>query len=265
MFKRIISLAVIAAFSTSAVLAAGGGAENKKQDWHFDGMFGTYDKAAAQRGFQVYQEVCAACHSLKYVAFYNLGDKGAPFFDPEYPNPNDSPVIKAIAKMFTIIDGPDDSGDMFDRPGITADKMPAPYANEMAAKASNRGALPPDLSLITRARSDGSNYLYSLLTGYEDAPEGMKMSAGMSYNPYFAGGTQIAMGAPLTEGRVEYSDGTEASVDQMARDVVEFLTWAADPKMEQRKQTGWAVLIYLFLLSLLLYGSYRAVWRNVKH
>ncbi len=265
MLKRIVSLAIIASFSAGAVFAAGAGAKNKTQDWHFEGMFGTYDKAAAQRGFQVYQEVCAACHSLKYVAFYNLGDKGAPFYDPEYPNPNDNPVIKAIAKMFTIIDGPDESGDMFERPGITADKIPNPYANEMAAKASNMGAFPPDLSLITRARADGSNYLYSLLTGYEDPPEGMKLSPGMSYNPYFSGGNQIAMGAPLTEGRVEYTDGTEASVDQMAKDVVEFLTWAADPKMEQRKRTGWVVLIYLFLLALLLYGSYRAVWRDVKH
>jgi cytochrome c1 len=266
MLKRIASLAIVAAFTASAALASGGGHKLKHEHWHFDGVFGTYDKAAAQRGFQVYQEVCSACHSLKYVAFYNLADKGAPFYDPEYANSNDNPVVKAIAKQFTITDGPDESGDMFDRPGITADKLPSPFANEMAAKASNGGAIPPDLSLITRARHDGSNYVFSLLTSYEDEPpHGVELAVGMNYNPMFVGGNQIAMAPPLYEGSVEYTDGTEASVDQMARDVTEFLTWAADPKMEQRKRTGWMVLIYLFILALLLYGSYKAVWRDVEH
>ncbi len=266
MFKRIASLAILAVFSASSALAAGGGGHKLKHEhWHFDGVFGTYDKAAAQRGFQVYQEVCSSCHGLKYVAFYNLADEGAPFYDPAFPNPNENPVAKALAKQFTITDGPDDSGDMFDRPGLTSDKLPSPFANDMAAKASNGGALPPDLSLITRARHDGSNYVYSLLTGYLDTPHGMELAAGMSYNPMFAGGDQIAMAPPLYEGSVEYTDGTEASVEQMSKDVTEFLTWAADPKMEERKRMGWMVMIYLFLLSLLLYGSYRAVWRDVEH
>ncbi|VAV95319.1 Ubiquinol-cytochrome C reductase, cytochrome C1 subunit [hydrothermal vent metagenome] len=266
MLKWFTSLLVMTLFVSGAAMASGGGeGKIKKEHWHFDGVFGTYDRAAAQRGFQVYQEVCAACHSAKYVAFYNLADKGAPFYDPEFPNSNENPVVKAIAKMFTVTDGPDDSGDMFERPGITADKLPSPFANDMAAKASNGGALPPDLSLITRARADGSNYVYSLLTGYEEAPHGVDIAAGMSYNPVFYGGNQIAMAPPLFEGSVEYTDGTEASVEQMAKDVTEFLTWAADPKMEQRKQTGWMVMLYLLVLAILLYGSYRAVWRNVKH
>ncbi|MBL4595039.1 MAG: cytochrome c1 [Robiginitomaculum sp.] len=265
MLKRIASLALLASLSAGLAFAAGGGKEARKQNWKFEGVFGTYDKASAQRGFQVFQEVCAACHSAKYIAFYNLGDKGAPFYDPAYPNSNDNPVVKAIAKQFTVTAGPDSSGDMFERPGTSADKIPAPFANEMAAMAANSGAFPPDLSLITRARYNGSNYLYSLLTGYKDAPEGVQLSAGMSYNPYFTGGNQMAMGAPFIDGLVEYTDGTTASVEQMSRDVTEFLTWAADPKMEQRKGTGLMVMIYLFLLSLLLYGSYRAVWRDVKH
>lgn len=266
MFKRIAILAIAATFSASAAFASGGeGKPLKHEHWHFAGPFGTYDKAAAQRGFQVYKEICSNCHSMKYVAIYNLGDKGAPFFDPEHPNPNDNPKIKAIAKMFTVQDGPDEYGDMFDRPGTTADKFPSPYANDMAAKASNGGALPPDLSLIIRARHHGPDYVYSLLTGYEDPPAHMHLSAGMNYNPYFVGGNQIGMPPPLFDDMVEYTDGTPATVDQMARDVVEFLTWASDPKMEQRHRTGWAVLIYLFFLSLLLYGSYRAIWRDVEH
>ncbi len=265
MFKKIASLVIVMAFGAGAAFASGGAHKLKHEHWHFNGVFGTYDKAAAQRGFQVYQEVCSSCHSLKYVAFYNLGDKGGPFYNPKYPNSNENPVIKAIAKMFTITDGPDEVGDMFERTGITADKVPSPFANEMAARASNGGALPPDLSLITRARHDGSNYVFSLLTGYEDAPHDVNLGPGMNYNPMFISGNQIAMAPPLSEGIVEYTDGTEASVEQMARDVTEFLSWAADPKMEQRKRTGWMVLIYLFLLSLLLYGSYRAVWRDVEH
>lgn len=264
MLKRIIALAIMATFLAGAAFAAGGSKDLKKVDWHFDGVFGTYDKAAAQRGFQVYQEVCAACHSLKYVAFYNLADKGAPFYDPAFPNSNENPVAKAIAKMFTVTDGPDVYGDMFDRPGVTADRLPSPYVNDMAAMASNNGAFPPDLSLMTRARPDGSNYLYSLLTSYYEAPPDVDLGSGMSYNPMFSG-SKIAMAQPLYEDGVEYTDGTQATVDQMARDVTEFLSWAADPKMEQRKRTGWMVMIYLFLLALLLYGSYRAVWRDVEH
>ncbi|MBL4617367.1 MAG: cytochrome c1 [Robiginitomaculum sp.] len=264
MLKRIASFAVLAAFVAGSAIAAGPKADLKDVDWSFEGPFGTYDKASAQRGFQVYQEVCAACHSLKYVAFYNLTDKGAPFYNPDFPNSNENPVAKAIAKMFTVSDGPDETGDMFDRPGVISDKFPAPFANDMAAMASNGGALPPDLSLMTRARVDGSNYLYSLLVGYKDAPEGVELSSGMSYNPMFSG-SKIAMAPPLFDGSVEYSDGTKASVDQMAKDLTQFLTWAADPKMEQRKATGWAVMLYLLILAILLYGSYRAVWRNVKH
>ncbi len=241
------------------------GAELKHKHFSFEGLFGTYDKAAGQRGFQVFKEVCSGCHSMTLVPIRALGEEGGPFYDEKHPNPIDNPVIKAIAKDFTITDGPNSDGDMFERPGKPSDYFPAPFANEQAARASNGGALPPDFSLLVRAREHGPQYIYSLLTSFEDeAPEGVELRDGMNYNPVFAGG-QIGMPPPLFEGSVEYSDGTPATVEQMASDVVTFMAWAADPKMEVRKRTGWMVMIYLFIFALLMYGSYKAVWRDVEH
>ncbi|MGD2132669.1 MAG: cytochrome c1 [Maricaulaceae bacterium] len=232
--------------------------------WHFAGPFGAFDRAALQRGYQVYREVCADCHSMKYLSFRNLGQEGGPFFDEHYPNPNENPVIRALAAEFQISDGPDDSGLMFDRPGIPADTFPSPFPNEPAARLANGGALPPDLSLITKARAHGPDYVRSLLTGYLDPPEDVEMMAGLHYNPWFSGG-QIAMAPPLPPDRVFYEDGTEATTEQMAEDVVEFLTWAAEPHAEARKRLGFIVIGYLSILTILLWFSYKALWRGVKH
>jgi len=222
--------------------------------WHFDGAFGTVDRQAAQRGFQVYKEVCSACHSLHRVAFRNLQDLG--FSEAE---------VKSLAASYSVKDGPNDDGDMFDRPGLASDRIPGPYANDKAARASNNGALTPDLSLIIKARHDGANYLYSLLTGFEDAPEGFTVGANMYYNPYFAGGgNQLAMTPPLKDGQVTYVDGTNATVDQMARDVVSFLQWAAEPEMEQRKALGVKIMIFLTIFVVVFYLAYRSIWRQVK-
>ena len=225
-------------------------------DWSFDGPNGVYDRAALQRGFQVYREICSSCHSLDYIAFRNLGDAGGPQLSPE--------AIEALAAEYQIEDGPDESGDMFDRPGRPSDYLPAPYRNANEARAVNGGALPPDLSVIVKARLGGADYVYSILTGYEDPPAGFELAPGMYYNPYF-NGRRIAMPVQLVEGIVTYMDGTEATVDRMGRDVVQFLTWASEPKMEERKALAKPVLIYILIITILLYASYKRIWRDVEH
>ncbi len=280
--KSLIGAAFIALTAlgvASSVHAAGGEQEIEHLDWGFNGIGGTYDRAAMQRGYQVYREVCAACHALEHLSFRHLGDKGGPFYNPDYPNPNDNPDVKAMAKDWSVIDIDSDNGDEIDRPGIPADKFPSIFPNEPAARASNGGAYPPDLSLITKARSGGSDYLYSMLVGYKDAPAGVEMSEGMSFNTAFSG-NQIAMAPPLSEDIVEYAptfvpgdhgEGLQeiaapaASVEQMARDVTEFLTWAGDPKMEVRKKIGFATFLYLLIFSLLLFLTYKQIWKGVKH
>ncbi len=227
-----------------------------QQDWGFEGPLGTFDRAALQRGYQVYREVCASCHSMRFVAFRNLGEPGGPEFSEA--------AVKVLAAEFIIEDGPDDFGDMFDRPGLPSDYFPDPYRNEEEARAANDGIFPPDLSLITKARHNGPDYLYALMTGYEDPPAGFEMQELMNYNPYFPG-RQIAMTPQLIEGIIEYTDGTEANVTQMARDVTEFLHWAAEPKMEERKAMAQPVLFYLLFLAGLLYLTYKKVWRDVGH
>ncbi|MCE3231961.1 MAG: fbcH [Rickettsiaceae bacterium] len=224
----------------------------KQMQWQFDGFFGTVDKQSAQRGFQVYKEVCASCHSLKLNSYRDLAAIG--FSEAE---------VKAIAAEATAKDGPNDAGDMFERPGRPSDKFVPPFANDNAARASNGGALPPDLSLIVKARPDGANYIYSLLTGYITPPADVKLGEGMNYNPYFPG-HQIAMPSPLSDGRVTYQDGTEATVDQMSKDVVDFLQWAAEPEMEARKRMGVKVFAYLFVFTVLFYLAKKRLWKNVK-
>lgn len=265
-FTAIISLALIG-FAGLAYAAGGGSSDYKMKHphWHFKGAFGTFDRAAAQRGYQVYREVCAACHSLNHVSFRHLGDKGAPFFDEKYPNPNDNPLVKAFAADWTIADIDTDSGDVIDRPGITADKFPPIFANSAAAAAANGGAIPPDLSSIVAARGGGADYIYNLLTAYNlTPPEGYELSPGTHYNPVMEGGA-IAMAPPLFDDLVEYGDGTAATIDQMALDVTEFLAWSSDPKMEQRKFIGFGTMIFLLILSILLFFSYKEVWRDVEH
>jgi cytochrome c1 len=265
--RLIVSLAAVLAggLALAAPVAAQDEAlEPEHHHWHFAGPLGTFDRAALQRGYQVYREVCASCHSMKFLAFRHLGEEGAPFFDEEFPNPNDNPRIKALAAQFIVMDGPDDTGSMFERPGRPYDSLPAPFPNEPFARLANGGALPPDLSLIIKARHHGPDYVMSLLSGYRQPPSGVTIPPGSHYNPWFAGG-QIRMAAPLPEGRVTFADGTEATTEQMAADVVEFLTWAADPHMEERNRTGFAVISYLVVLSLLLWFAYKRVWRGVKH
>lgn len=234
------------ALSTSAL-------HPKQMKWEFDGIFGRFDRASAQRGYQVYKEICSACHSLKLVSYRNLTELG--FSEEE---------VKQLASEFTVSDGPNDEGEMFDRPALPSDKFVSPYANEQAARAANGGASPPDLSLIVKARHDGPNYVYSLITGFKDAPEGFRMNEGKSYNPYFEG-RQISMPAPISDdGQVTYSDGTIATKEQMAIDVVNFLQFAAEPETEARKKMGIRTMIFLAMLLLILIAAKKAVWKQVK-
>ncbi len=223
-----------------------------KMDWPFDGVFGTVDRQSAQRGFQVYKEVCSACHGLYNLSYRNLKELG--FSDNE---------VKEIAKNYTVKDGPNDSGEMFDRPAIPSDNFIHPYPNEQAARAANNGAYPPDLSLIIKAREDGANYVYSLLTGYREPPRDFKLMPGLNYNPYFAG-EQIAMPAPLSDGQVTYMDGTKATVEQMARDVTIFLQWAAEPEMEHRKSMGLKVTLFLIFFTIFFYVSKNRIWARIE-
>ena len=234
----------------------------KEVSWSFDGPFGKFDRAQLQRGFQVYKEVCSACHSLRLVSFRDLGDLG--YNEPE---------IKAIADQW-VVEQPSinpETGEPATRKSIASDKFPAPFANEVAARAANAGALPPDLSLITKARHDGTNYVHSLITGYQPQPAELlkhfpdaKTPAALHYNPYFAN-LNLAMAPPLTgEGQVTYADGTKATVDQMARDVSAFLTWTAEPKLENRKRTGVAVVGFLIILTVLAFLSYKNIWADKK-
>ena len=234
------------AFEASAQIAEA--PEPIAVSWPHDGVFGTFDRAAAQRGFQVYREVCSACHGLTYVAFRNLAELG---FSEEQ--------VRALAAEYTVEDGPDDTGEMFERPAVPADPIPPPYPNEQAARAANGGALPPDLSLITKARAGGADYVYSLLVGYEEPPADAAGPEGTYYNAYFAG-HWIAMPPPLQEGLVQYADGTEATVPQMAADVTTFLTWAGEPTLEQRKQTGLKAMLFLIVFTGLCYATMRKVW-----
>ena len=270
MKSALMVTATLAAFGAgvTAFAAGGGDTGNYKMEhrhWHFKGMRGAYDRAAMQRGYQVYREVCSSCHTLEHLAFRHLGDEGGPWYDKDYKNPNDNPYVKTFAADWLIPDIDSETGDPIERSGIPADYFPAIYPNDAAARGSNGGALPPDLSVIVSARNGGADYLYNLLVAYgEDMPEGMKLSPGTHYNPVMDGG-KIAMAAPLSDGQVDFSDGTEATVEQMAADVTEFLAWSSDPKMEQRKRAGFATMVYLLILSILLWFSYKRVWRNVEH
>lgn len=247
----LIATALVSAAAAGVAYGETGHKPPRRMEWPFDGMFGRVDRQSAQRGFQVYKEVCASCHGLRRIAFRNLTEIG--FTEAE---------VKALAATYTVKDGPNDEGDMFDRPGLPSDGFPSPFANENAARAANGGAAPPDLSLITKARQDGPNYVYSLLTGYEKAPEEVNLAPGQYYNPYIAG-ERLAMPAPLADGQVTYGDGTKASVDQMSLDVVNFLQWAAEPEMESRKQTGIKALIYLAIFTVFMYLAKRNVWKKL--
>eukprot|EP00244_Chara_vulgaris_P010516 TRINITY_DN484_c0_g1_i1.p1 TRINITY_DN484_c0_g1~~TRINITY_DN484_c0_g1_i1.p1 ORF type:complete len:270 (-),score=44.70 TRINITY_DN484_c0_g1_i1:1045-1827(-) len=220
--------------------------------WPHAGIFSSYDHAAIRRGHQVYQQVCASCHSMSMLAYRDL--VGVAYTEDE---------VKALAEEIEVEDGPNDEGEMFSRPGKPSDYFPKPYANEQAARFANNGAYPPDLSLITKARHDGHNYVFSLLTGYREPPAGIKMREGLYYNPYFPGGA-IAMPKQLTDGQVEYEDGTPATESQMAKDVVTFLAWAAEPEMEERKLMGIKLIVALSFALITAVYYRRWKWSPLK-
>lgn len=251
--KKLALIVLLMFFVPQNSMAAGEASRDYiPQNWSFDGMFGLFDRGQLRRGYQVYKEVCAACHSMKYIHFRNLGEAGGLEFTPDQ--------VKALASEFEIIDGPNADGDMFKRLGRASDVFPLPFENEAIARAANGGALPPDLSLIAKARFGRADYINSLLQGYSAPPIGVEVPPGQYYNRFF--NPLIAMSPPLREGQVDYEDGTKASVAQMSADVAAFLTWSAEPHHEKRKRIGFQVLIYLSILAVLLFLTQKKIWRK---
>jgi ubiquinol-cytochrome c reductase cytochrome c1 subunit len=225
--------------------------EPPHQHWSFEGVFGTYDRAALQRGLQVYKEVCSACHALKHLYYRDLTELG-------YTEDQ----VKGFAAQFQVTDGPNDQGQMFERPARPSDRFVPPFPNDQAARAANNGALPPDLSLITKAREGGPDYADAILTGFKDPPPGFKLNPNMYYDEYFPG-HQIAMPPPLSDNQVNYADGTKATVAQEAHDVVSFLSWAAEPTLEQRHRMGFKVILFLLIAAGVFYAAKRKIWASV--
>ncbi len=226
-----------------------------KTDWSFKGLTGKFDRGSLQRGYQVYTEVCSSCHSMKYVSYRNLAEPGGPEFTENQ--------VKAIAANFEVMDGPNSDGEMFTRPAKLSDKFVMPYENVKAAQAANGGAYPPDMSVLAKARSGGVDYIYSLLLGYEDPPSGVVLDDGVYYNKYMYG-NNIKMAEPLSDDLVEYSDGTIASKEQMAKDVTTFLMWAAEPHLEARHKMGFKAILYLIILTILVYFSMKKIWSRIE-
>jgi ubiquinol-cytochrome c reductase cytochrome c1 subunit len=247
----------LAAVSALVLVATGdvhaaGAPKPAKQQWSFDGIFGVFDQAQLRRGLQIYTEVCASCHSLDLVPYRTLSALGM-----------NEAEIKALAGEAEVTDGPDEEGEMFTRPAGLADAFAPPFANANAARAANNGALPPDLSLMTKARIGGPDYVYALMTGYkEETPAGVKLLEGMNYNEFFSG-HQIAMAPPLADEAVEYIDGTKPTLDQHARDITSFLVWAAEPELEERKNMGIKVILFLIVMTAMLYALKRQVWAKL--
>lgn len=270
-------LALAAGLGATAPAAAQehAGPHIEREAWSFAGPFGHYDPGQLQRGFKVYREVCSACHGLKFIAFRNLAEPGGPLFTEA--------EAKQVASEYQIVDGPNSEGEMFERPGRLSDRFPSPYPNDEAARAAQGGALPPDLSLIAKARAvtrgfpwfvldvftqyqeAGPDYIHALLTGYEEPPADVTVAPGMHYNPNFISGSQLAMPAPLSDGQVEYTDGAPQTVDQYARDVAAFLMWAAEPSLDARKQIGFKAMIFMIVFAGLLYFTKRKLWAKIDH
>jgi len=251
-----IAVALAAALAMSLVgtpaVAAEGARAPDAVRWPFEGVFGKYDRGSLRRGLEVYLNSCSFCHSLRYVAYRNLTEIGLTEHE-----------AKEIAARSSVPDGPNEFGEMFTRQAILSDRFVPPFPNEQAARFANGGALPPDLSLMVKARKRGASYLFSLMTGYEDfPPEDVELAPGMMYNPYFAGG-QIAMPPPLFEGLIANAEGAPATVEEMAHDVTQFLAWAAEPKLEARKSMGLRVMIFLVILTGLFIAVKRRVWSSV--
>jgi len=220
-------------------------------NWSFKGIFGTFDRASLQRGYQVYQEVCSGCHSVQHLSYRNLSENGGPEFTIE--------EAKAIASQFEVEDGPNSEGEMFMRNARLSDKFVKPYSNVQASTSANGGAYPPDMSVLAKARTGGADYIYSLLLGYEESPEGLELDDGVYYNKYMPG-NKIKMSEPLSDGIVEYLDGTEPSKKQMAKDVTAFLVWSSEPHLESQHKMGFKTIIYLIILLTLVYFSKQKVW-----
>ena len=254
-FAFAVSAAVALALGAAGIARAQDNTETPKlphQEWSFEGVFGTYDQAALQRGFQVYKEVCAACHPVKHLYFRDLTDLGY-----------NEDQVKGIAAQYQVTDGPNDQGDMYQRPAKPSDPIPGPFANDQAARAANNGALPPDLSLIVKAREGGPDYVYGILNGFKQAPADFKMQPNMNYNEYFPG-HQIAMPPPLTaDGQLTYADGTKATIPQMAHDVVTFLSWASEPNLNDRHRMGAKVILFLVIAAGVLYATKRRIWASL--
>jgi ubiquinol-cytochrome c reductase cytochrome c1 subunit len=269
--------ALALAVSAVPAFAAGNAEHPHKEHWSFSGLFGHYDQAQLQRGFKVYREVCASCHGMTLVSFRNLMEEGGPRFSEGQ--------VRLLSAEYKVTDGPNDTGEMFERPGRPSDRFPAPFPNEQAARVANGGAYPPDFSVLAKARTyergwtngyiiwdlltqyqeHGADYIHALLVGYDKpAPDGVTVPPGLHYNPYFPGGL-IAMPKPLNEGQVEYTDGTPTTVDQYSRDVTAFMMWAAEPHLEARKQMGFIVIIFLAVFAALLYFTKKKVWSDVAH
>ena len=247
-----IFLFLILIFTTKISLGAGEKINYPQLNWSFSGILGTFDRASQQRGLQVYKEVCSGCHGMRLLAYRNLKSIG--YNDDE---------IKAFAAENSV-NSINDDGEVIERPARPSDKFVSPYPNDKAARAANGGAYPPDLSLIVKARPDGANYLHALLTGYVDAPAEKKVPDGMYYNKYYSGNL-IGMPQPLYDDGVEYADGTKATPDQMAKDVTAFLAWASEPEMEERKQLGITVILFLLVLTILSYFAMKQIWAPVKN
>lgn len=263
--------AVLTGFAPTAQ-AAGEVEPPPAQKWSFRGPFGTFDRAQIQRGFRVYREVCQGCHGLSLVSFRNLAEPGGPGFSRAQ--------AEAVAAEYKVKDGPNDQGEMFERPGRLADRFPSPFANDAAARAANGGASPPDLSVMAKARTyergfpwflidivtqyqeQGVDYIVALMNGYVDKPANVSIPEGSNYNRYFPGHA-IGMPKPLSDGQVAYTDGTPTTVDQYARDVSAFLMWTAEPHMEARKRLGLQVMVFLLIFSVMLYFTKKKVWADV--
>ena len=254
LLNRIILTIFISTISFSAI-AEEMNTNYVKTDWSFKGIFGTFDRASLQRGYQVYQEVCSGCHSVQHLSYRNLSEKGGPEFSID--------EAKAIATQFEVEDGPNSDGEMFMRPGRLSDKFVKPYPNVEASTAANGGAYPPDMSVLAKARAGGADYIYSLLLGYDEAPQGFELDDGVYYNKYMPG-NKIKMSAPLSDGLVEYSDGTQATVAQMSKDVTAFLVWAAEPHLEAQHRMGFKAIIYLIILYTLVFMSKQKVWSRFR-
>ena len=257
MKKIIKTFLIILLFSTigSFSMASEQTEELLNPGWSFKGFFGKFDRASLQRGYQVYTEVCAACHSMKYLSYRNLAQQGGPEFSEDQ--------AKIIASQFEVIDGPNSEGDMFTRPARLSDNFVGPYANEEAAKSANGGAYPPDMSVLVKARKGGASYIYSILLGYDDPPPDVSLEDGVYYNTYMSG-NKIKMSKPLSENLVQYSDGTQATEEQMAKDVSTFLAWAAEPNLEQRHKMGFRAVLYLIIITILVYFSMKKIWSRIE-